>query len=350
MAGIVSKEIRMRGRAVGTPTGEHFELAEVAMPPIKDGEVLVRNIWMSVDPYMRFQMMEQNHYPGWEIGKVLDGGSVGQIVESKSDRLKVGDYVQSTLGWREYFAADPDSKGNTLVPPGKPLIWRIDPALAPLDAFIGAMGMPGLSAYAGLVRVAGLKSGETVFISGAGGAVGTVACEIAKAMGCTVIASAGTDDKCAWLRDVAGVDRTINYKKVENLKAAVKEAAPDGINVFFDNVGGEHLVAAIANMADHGRLAICGTISQYNATTKPTGPRNLNLVVPKKLRLEGFEISDHYDLEPEFQARMGQWIREGKVHNKATVFEGIANAPRAFIGLFEGENLGKMLVRLGADA
>jgi NADPH-dependent curcumin reductase CurA len=292
---------------------------------------------MSVDPYMRFQMMEQKHYPGWEIGKPLNGYAIGEVVDSTVADFAPGHFVESRLGWREYFLATPDK------------LTKVDPQLAPLRSYLGAVGMPGLSAYAGLMRTGGLKDGETVFVSGAAGAVGSVACQIAKAKGCMVIGTTGLDEKCDWLRRVAKVDHAINYRTCGKLKAAVAEAAPKGINLFFDNVGGDHLVAGIANMADFGRIVICGTISQYNTTSRATGPHNLNLVVPKRIRLEGFEIADHFDMYPAFREDMGRWLREGRMHCEETVFDGIEQAPKAFIELFNGGNLGKMLVRIGAE-
>ena len=346
MNDIVSREIRLRNRPVGMPTEDAFELAEAKVPAIQDGQVLVRNIWMSVDPYMRFHMMDQKHYRPFQIGEALTGGAIGQVVESRSPDWKPGEFIRSGLGWREYYAA-------TVTPaPGAPAVTgfhKVDPKLGPLRAYLGNVGMPGLSAYVGLMRIGELKRGQTVLISGAAGAVGVVACQIAKAMDCTVIAFAGTDEKCAYLRDVLGVDHAINYRTAGKLKAAVRALAPQGINVFFDNVGGETLEAALGNMAHFGRLAICGTISQYNSTTKPVGPSNLNLVVPNALRVEGFEIADHQDMNPQFLADMGKWIAEGRIDFTDTVIEGIENAPSALIGLFKGENLGKMLVRIGPD-
>lgn len=348
----LSREIRLKERPVGVPELASFELAEVNLPVPAQDEILVQNIWMTVDPYMRFQMIDQNQYPRWELGEVLDGVAIGRVVESRSARFQVGDFVQSALGWREFFVVNPDTPGNSRIAPesAHASVWRVDPVLAPLRTYMGALGQTGHTAYAGLFEIAGLKGGETVFISAAAGAVGSVACQIAKAMACTVIGSAGSDEKCAWLKNVAKVDHAINYQKVDNLRAALHAAAPEGINIYFDNVGGEHLVAAIANMAPFGRIAVCGSISQYNATSKPAGPRNFHLVVPKRIRVEGFDGSDHIGSMPRFQALASQWIREGRLHCQDTVVEGIENAPRAFIGLFTGENIGKMLVKLGPDA
>lgn len=348
MNDIVSREIHLRRRPVGMPQESDFEVAETKAPPVKDGQVLVRNLWMSVDPYMRFHMMEQKHYPVWPLNGPGGALAIGKVVESRSPEWKVGDYVGSGLGWREYFVAD----GHATPEPShrwRPPLMKIDPKLGPLRSYLGNLGMPGFSGYVGLMRIGALKPGETVLVSGAAGAVGVVVCQIAKAMDCKVIAFAGTDEKCDWLTRVARVDHAINYRTAGPLKKALRAVAGDGVDVFFDNVGGEALEAALGNMRHFGRLVICGTISQYNSTSKPVGPANLNLVVPNALRLEGFEIADHWDLEPKFYEDMAKWIAAGKMDLHDTVVEGIENAPKALIGLFKGENLGKMLVRIGPE-
>jgi len=351
MVEVVSKEIRLKSRPTRVPELANFELAQVQLDPLRPNEILVRNVWMTVDPYMRFQMIDQSKYPKWELGRTLTGFAIGRVIESLSDRFKVGDYVQSTLGWREYFVVNIDAPGDKMLAPhsGGAIVWPLEPNGLPLRAHMGALNITGLSAYVGLINVADIKAGETVFVSSAAGAVGTVACDIAKAMGCVVIGSTGSDEKCAWLKEILNIDHVINYRKAENLRTALGEAAPLGIDVYFDNVGGDHLVAAIASMKTFGRIAICGSISQYNSESPPAGPRNFHLVVPKRLRIEGFESSDRPEMMATFRARMHQWINEGKLHLKDTVVEGIENAPRAFLGLFTGENLGKMLVRLSRE-
>ncbi|WP_425062516.1 NADP-dependent oxidoreductase [Pyruvatibacter mobilis] len=338
MSNVVSKEVRLKARPEGMPKLEDFEVAETEIGAPGDGEVLIRNIWMSVDPYMRGRMYDRESYvPPFQIGAPLEGGAIGQVVASNSDKVAVGDYVQSMLGWREYAVA----KGEE--------VQKVDENAAPIQAYLGTLGMPGMTAYAGLLRVGELKDGETVFVSAASGAVGAVVCQIAKAKGCFVVGTAGSDDKCKWLEETAGIDTAINYKTCGNLTEAVREAAPKGIDVYFENVGGEHLVAALENMRPFGRLAMCGMISQYNDTTPTPGPNNLIYMVGKSLKMQGFIVSNHFDLLPDFIRDMSQWIKEGKIKWEETVEDGIERAPNAFLNLFTGGNFGKMLVKVGPD-
>ena len=334
-----SKEIRLKARPVGMPKDSDFELATADVPGPKDGEVLVRNIWMSVDPYMRGRMMDRESYvPPFQIGSPLEGGAIGQVVESRSDKLKVGDYVNHMLGWREFAVGD--ASGFT----------KVDPSVGPIEAYLGVLGMPGMTAYAGLMRIGELKDGETVFVSAASGAVGSVVCQLAKAHGCYVVGSAGSDEKCKWLEEVAGIDKAINYKTCGDLNKAVANAFPKGIDVYFENVGGKHLEAAIENMRPFGRLALCGMIEQYNATEPTPGPSNIIMAVGKSLKLQGFIVSNHFDLLPKFMEEMGPLIKSGKMQWQETVEEGIENAPKAFLKLFTGGNTGKMLVKIGPDS
>lgn len=338
MANQKNREIRFKSRPNGMPTAANFELAETDVPTPGPGQVLVRNSFMSVDPYMRGRMTDRASYvDGFKIGEVMTGGAVGQVVASNNPKFKVGDHVSHFGGWREWYV----SSGADFQP--------ADPKLAPLSAYLGTFGMPGLTAYAGLLDVGQLKDGETVFVSAASGAVGAVVCQIAKAKGCTVIGSAGSDEKCKWLKDVAKVDHTINYKTAGDLTAALHKAAPGGIDVYFENVGGEHLDAALANMKQNGRIPVCGMIAQYNATTPPPGPRNIIMVVPLRLMIKGFIVSDFGHLAPKFIADMAKWTMEGKMKWQETVKEGIEKAPEAFMGLFSGDNSGKMVVRVGPD-
>jgi NADPH-dependent curcumin reductase CurA len=330
----VSREIRLKSRPVGTPTADNFELGSVTLPDPAPGEVQVRNSWMTVDPYMRGRMNDVRSYaPPFQIGEALQGGAVGEVVASNDPAFKPGETVQSFFGWREAFNAPAAA------------VQKLDTHGLPLQAFLGAVGMPGMTAYAGLLKVAALKPGDIVFVSGAAGAVGQIVCQIAKIKGHTVIGSAGGADKIAYLKEI-GVDHAIDYKAERNLTEAVMKAAPEGIDVYFDNVGGEHLEAALMAARPFGRFALCGMISQYNATDLGPGVRGLIMAVGKQLRLEGFIVSSHGDMQPAFLADMSQWITEGKMKWKETVEEGIENAPAAFLKLFKGENLGKMLVRL----
>ena len=329
------REIRLKSRPNGMPTADNFELATVELPAPAAGEVQVKNLWMTVDPYMRGRMNDvQSYTPPFALGKAMDGGAVGEVIASGDPAFKPGDLVQSGFGWREGFNA-PAAQ-----------VQKLDPMGLPIQAFLGAAGMPGLTAYAGLLKIAALKDGDVVFVSGAAGAVGSMVAQIAKAKGHTVIGSAGGPDKIAFLKSI-GVDHTIDYKAEKDLTAALLKAAPNGIDVYFDNVGGEHLEAALTAARPFARFALCGAISMYNATEMPAGPRNLVLMVGKQLRMEGFIVSSSWDMMPAYLRDLSQWVKDGKVTWKETVFEGIEKAPDAFLGLFKGENLGKMLVKLG---
>lgn len=334
----VSREIRLKNRPVGLPDAADFELAEVAVPNVRDGEILVQNIYMSVDPYMRGRMYDRKSYvPPFQIGHPLEGGCVGRVVDSKNDQFQVGDFVLSMMGWREYFL----SNGTGLL--------KIDPKVAPIQAYLGTVGMPGLTAYVGLLDIGKPKEGETVFVSAASGAVGSIVCQIAKLKGCNVVGSAGSDDKVSWLLQKAGVDAAFNYKKVDNIIAEVGKQCPRGIDVYFENVGGVHLEAALEHMNKFGRIVMCGMISMYNATEPVPGPTNLAYIIGKQLMMQGFIVSDHFDKLVQFYADMAIWIADGKIKWKETIVEGLENAPQAFIGLFKGDNFGKMIVKIGPD-
>ena len=330
----LSREIRLKSRPVGMPSGDNFELASVTLAAPGPGEVQVRNTWMTVDPYMRGRMNDVRSYtPPFQIGEALQGGAVGEVTHSNDPSLKPGDLVQSFFGWREAFNAPAAA------------VQKLDTHGLPPQAFLGVAGMPGMTAYVGLLRTAALKDGDVVFVSAAAGAVGQIVAQIAKLKGHTVIGSAGGAEKIAYLKSL-GVDHVIDYKAETDLTAALLRAAPDGIDVYFDNVGGTHLEAALMAAKPFGRFALCGAISQYNATDMGPGIRGLIMAVGKQLRLEGFIVSSHADTQPAFIADMSAWIAQGKVKWRETVEEGIANAPTAFLKLFTGENLGKMLVRL----
>jgi NADPH-dependent curcumin reductase CurA len=336
---VVSREIRLKHRPLGMPKDEEFELVTVPVPEPGEGEMLVRNVYMSVDPYMRGRMSERESYvPPFQLGKALEGGCVGRVVRSVGGRFKEGEFVLSMLGWRECFVSD----GTGLM--------GIDPAFAPIQAYLGVLGMPGLTAYVGLLDFGRPEKGDTVFVSAASGAVGAVACQIAKLKGCRVVGSAGSDAKIAWLIEKAGVDAAFNYKKAEALSAEVAKHCPDGINIYFDNVGGTHLAATLDHMGTFGRIVLCGMISQYNVIRPPRGPSNLILAIAKRLSLRGFIVTDHLHRQQEFVAHMSRWMAEGRVTWKETIIEGIENAPRAFLGLFTGENVGKMLVKIGPES
>jgi len=330
-----TREIRLAARPVGVPVATDFELAETTLAALGDGEVLVHNKFMSVDPYMRGRMYDRPSYvPPFALGEVLQGGAVGVVAQSNSDKLKKGDIVMSMFGWREAFVAPAAALEKLDVPGG-----------VPMEAFLGVLGMPGLTAWAGLTQIGKPKPGDVVFVSGAAGAVGSIVAQVAKLKGCTVIASAGSDEKCAWLKSL-GIHHVINYRTCGNLLEAVRAAAPKGIDIYFDNVGGEHLEVAIEVARPFARLIECGMISAYNDTDPTPGPRNIIQVVGKSLTMRGFIVIEFNGLRGDFLAEMGPWIRQGKVKWQETVLDGIAEAPNAFIGLFEGKNTGKMLVKL----
>ena len=332
-----SQEIRLTRIPHGVPVAGDFEIATVDLAAPGPGEVLVRNLWLTVDPYMRGRMTGKDSYvPGFRIGQTLEGGAVGRVVAGDHPKFKIGDMVRSGLGWREAFLSS--GKG----------LEKIDVSIGPPQAFIGALGMPGLTAYTGLLIHGRPKAGETVFVSGAAGAVGSIVCQIAKINGCRVIASAGSKAKIDWLKDVAKVDAAIDYRATPDLPQALANAAPDGIDIYFDNVGGSHLEAAIGHMRLHGRIAMCGSISRYNDEQSKPGPNNMFLTVARRLTIEGFIVTDHWDQMPAFLDAMAGWIAEGRMHWQETVVDGLAAMPDAFAGLFRGDNIGKMLVRLPA--
>jgi NADPH-dependent curcumin reductase CurA len=320
------------------PKESDWRMIESPMPEPGEGEILARTLWLSVDPYMRGRMVDRPSYvPPFQIGEPLAGACVGQVVASRNALFRVGEYVASARGWREYYVSD----GTDLI--------KIDPRLAPIQTYLGTLGMPGMTAYVGLLHLGLPQAGETVFVSAASGAVGAVVCQIAKIKGCRVIGSAGSREKVSWLRNEAGVDAAFNYKETADLVAEVGKHAPKGIDVYYENVGGRHLEAALEHLNLFGRIVMCGMISQYNATEPEPGPRNLFYVTTKRLTVRGFIVSDHLDRRPQFLEEMGRWIAAGRIKWQETIVAGIENAPGAFISLFKGENFGKMLVKIGPD-
>lgn len=335
---IKSKEIQLISRPIGEPIKENFLVEEVEISHLPENEVLVKNLWMSVDPYMRGRMIDRKSYvPPFELGKTLEGGAIGVVIESKSSDFKEGDFVNSNFGWREYFT----SKAKYLK--------RVNPDIGPLQAYLGTLGMPGMTAYVGLLRIGELREGDKVLISAAAGAVGTVASQIAVAKGCDVYGTAGSDDKCKFLESELGLTKAINYKTCGHLTKALHGACPEGIDVYFENVGGSHLEAALSVMNPNGRIALCGMIEQYNDTTPRPGPNNLMAAIAKSLKIQGFIVSNHSDLSEKFLSDMKLWIDAGKMQWKETIDEGIESAPDAFLKLFKGQNFGKMLVRISEE-
>ncbi|MBT3274315.1 MAG: NADP-dependent oxidoreductase [Spirochaetales bacterium] len=333
---MTSKEIRLKSWPNGLPVPDDFETAETVLPGAEDNQLLVRNVFMSVDPYMRGRLRPGKSYTAsFQLGEVLSGGAVGQVIESHVNGISEGDYVLNGSGFREYFISD-----------GSDLSVFDSGDVSP-SAYLGVLGMPGLTAYTGLLKIGAAKPGETVYVSAAAGAVGSAVCQIAKILGCRVVASAGSEEKVRWLSESAGVDEAFNYKDYRNISRELRRRCPEGIDVYFDNVGGDHLEAALGSMNDFGRVAVCGMISLYNDTAPRPGPANMSLIIGRRLRIQGFIVSDYPQLKNPFERAMKEWIREGKVLWKETVVEGIGNATSALIGLFSGDNIGKMIVKLG---
>ena len=330
-----STQIELASRPEGKPVASNFRTRTVELSAVGEGEILVKNHWMSVDPYMRGRMKDGDSYvEPFQIDKPLEGGCVGEVVQSRNPEFSEGQFVLGALGWRQFWKSNGEG------------VQVIDPDLAPLQAYLGVLGMTGMTAWVGLNKIARLKPKSTVFVSAASGAVGSIVCQLAKAKDCRVIGSAGSSKKIEWLKDKAGIDECINYKEVDDLAGTLASLAPDGIDVYFDNVGGEHLEAAIDVMNNFGVCVECGMISTYNATEAAAGPRNLFKVIGKRIRIQGFIVRDHLDAKDEFAAEMAPLMQSKKIVWEEAITEGLDNAPNAFIGLFEGSNLGKSLVRI----
>jgi NADPH-dependent curcumin reductase CurA len=330
---MTAHEIRLAARPRGWPGAETFEHATVELPPLGEDQVLVRNLFVSVDPYMRGRMNDVKSYvPPFQIGQPLEGGAIGEVVESRSPDLQPGDIVQSMRGWRDAFVA-----------PAKEL-RKLDRAVQPLSLHLGALGMPGMTAWVGL-KLAELSPTDRVFVSGAAGAVGSMAGQLAKERGCFVVGSAGSDEKVEVLTNELGFDRAINYK-AGDLRKQLASAAPEGIDVYFDNVGGDHLEAAIACMRERGRIAACGSISRYNDEAPQPGPRNMFLFVTRRLTMRGFIVSDHVRESKTFFSEVAPLVQSGRIRAMETVVEGLHNAPQAFLDMLRGGNVGKMIVKI----
>jgi NADPH-dependent curcumin reductase CurA len=322
----------LKSRPDGMPTAENFELKDIDLPPLGEGMVRVRNLWLSVDPYMRGRMNDAKSYvPPFQVGEPMEGGAIGEVVESNAEGFAPGDLVQHMGGWRDE-AVVPARNATKLPGLG-----------AEPQQFLGVLGTTGATAYFGLLDAASAKEGDVVFVSAAAGAVGSIVVQIAKARGMTVIASAGGKDKCDYVRSL-GADTGVDYRAGPILKS-LAAAAPQGIDVYFDNVGGSHLDAALALARNNARFAICGMIESYNRA-EPTSLRFIMRIIAARIRLQGFLVFDYHGRFDEFYRDMGAWLKSGAVKSRETVVEGLEQTPQAFLGLFKGENVGKMLVRL----
>ena len=333
MTQITSSDVRLASRPKGMPTAANFSLVRTELESLEDQQVLVRNLFMSVDPYMRGRMNEGKSYiPPFEVGKPLEGGAIGEVIESRAKEFKEGDVVTSNLGWREYFISSPKE------------LHPVSRDLHPLSVYLGALGMTGMTAWAGL-NLVDVKKGDVVYISGAAGAVGNVAGQLAKLRGCRVIGSTGSMEKVMFLRKDCGFDIAFDYKTASILEQLTLEA-PDGIDVYFDNVGGDALEAALSVLRLHGRIIACGGISRYNEEEPQPGPCNLSNITTKRLTMKGLIVTDWLDRRSQFEDEVGGYFRAGKLKSKETVVDGIEHAVDAFIGLFQGQNIGKMVVKL----
>jgi hypothetical protein len=335
MTTMENKQILLVSRPAGMPELANFKLIDAAVPQPKDGEVLLRTLYLSVDPYMRGRMSDRKSYvPPFALNDVINGGGVGEVIQSNAATFHPGDIVTGMLGWQLYSVAKAAE------------LRKIDPNLAPVTTALGVLGMPGLTAYFGLLDIGQPKSGETVLVSGAAGAVGMTVCQIARTKGCRVVGIAGSDEKNRYLENDLGVDATVNYKTAGDLKRALNDACPAGVDVYFDNVGGEISDAALPLINHGARIAVCGQISLYNLEKPDVGPRIQPYLLVKSALMKGFIITDYAARFGEGVAQLTQWLAQGKLKYAENIVAGFENAPRAFLALFAGENLGKQLVRV----
>ena len=329
------KTILLKNRPKGKPQTTDFQFTESEKPSPKDGEVLLETRFVSVDPYLRGRMRDEKSYvEPFKLNEPLASAIVAEVVESKNDKFEKGDYLTGMMAWKEFQTSDTNE------------LRKVDPEMASLSAYLGVLGMTGLTAYFGLTRIGEPKEGETLLVSGAAGAVGSIVGQIGKIKGCKVVGIAGTDEKVEMLKEKFGFDAAINYSTTDDMAAAIKELAPDGIDVYYDNVGSYTLDAAMKNINRFGRVVNCGAISLYNETEQPTGPRLETTLVKKSVKMQGFIVSNYEENFKEGIQQLGQWLKEGKLKHEETIVEGFDEIPQAFIDLFDGKNKGKMVVKV----
>jgi NADPH:quinone reductase len=335
MAVMNNKQIILASRPTGMPTLDNFAIVDAEMPQPGEGEVLVRTSYLSVDPYMRGRMTDRKSYvPPFAVNEVIDGGAIAQVVESRSNAFELGDIVTGYLPWKLYTAV------------GAAGLRRIDANLAPVTTALGVLGMPGLTAYFGLLDIGEPREGETLVVSGAAGAVGMTVCQIGKIKGCRVVGIAGSDSKNEYLEHELWVDKTINYKTAD-MREALKDACPNGVDIYFDNVGGAVSDAVLPAINTGARVIVCGQISLYNLEQPDVGPRPQPYLLVNRALMQGFIITDYAPRFAEGVLQLGRWLSEGKMKYAENIIDGFENTPRAFLGLFNGENLGKQLVKVG---
>lgn len=329
----MNKVILLKNRPSGKPSLDDFEFVEEKMPQPKDGEILLKAKYVSVDPYLRGRMRDEKSYiEPFEIGEPLESGIIAEVIESNNKYFKKGDFVNGMLKWKQFQT----SNGNGLN--------KVDREKAPLKAYLGVLGLTGITAYLGLEKIGKLQKNETLLVSGAAGAVGSIAGQIGKIKGCKVIGIAGSEEKTDRIKEKFGFDDAINYKTSKDMRLAIKEACPNGVDVYFDNVGGEILDAALANMNKFGRVVSCGAISLYNETKTPTGPRLETTLIQKSILMQGFTVRDYIKDFGPAQNQLAKWMDDDKISYLETVVEGFDSIPQAFIDLFDGKNKGKMIV------
>lgn len=334
----VNRQIRVAARPVGVPKESDFRLTESPIPQPGDGQCLIRGLYLSVDPYMRGRLRDRKSYAApVEIGDVMVGGVAGRVIESRHDNFKAGDIVVGNLGWQEYAVEDAKE------------LRKVDPQIAPVSTALGVLGMPGLTAYFGLLDICHPRAGETVVVSGAAGAVGSVAGQIAKIMGCRAVGIAGSDEKVRYITEDLGFDGGFNYKTTVDYGAELQRLCPDGVDVYFDNVGGAITDAVFPLLNVKARVSVCGQISQYNLEEPEMGPRLLWHLIVKQARVEGFLVFQYSERFAEGLADLAAWVKAGRLKYRESIVEGIDNAPRAFIDMLTGGNIGKQLVKLADD-
>lgn len=331
----MNQRIVLNSRPSGLPVAANFRFETIETPVVGEGQLLLKPVYVSVDPYLRGRMNDSKSYtPPFQLNHPISSGIVAEIIESKNPTFNVGEHVLGALAWQKYQISD----GTGLT--------KVDPSLAPLSVYLGALGMTGLTAYFGLTEIGMPKPGETLVVSGAAGAVGTMAGQIGKLLGCRVVGIAGSEEKIALLKAKFGYDEAINYKTTTDMKAAIAKACPNGVDIYFDNVGGEISDAVLANINKNARIPLCGAISNYNATEEPLGPRLQSTLIKNSALIQGFIISNYAAKFPQGFGQLANWFKEGKIQYSETIVEGFNNIPQAFIDLFSGKNEGKMIVKI----
>ena len=331
----MNKTIILKNRPKGTPQLSDFELVNENKPELMQGEVLLKTLFVSVDPYLRGRMSDADSYvPPFQLNKPISSGIIAEVIESKNEKFNKGDFVSARLEWKEYQISNGEG------------LQKVDSSIQPLSVYLGVIGMTGMTAYMGLTQIGKPKAGETIVVSGAAGAVGSIVGQIGKILGCRVVGIAGTDEKVEMLKSKFGFDEAINYNTTKNMKKSIAEACPQGVDIYYDNVGGPISDAVHININQFGRIIVCGAISTYNATEMPTGPRVEGFLIKKSALMQGFIVSDFAQKFPEGAQQLGQWLKEGKLIYEETVVEGFESIPQAFIDLFTGKNKGKMIVKV----